>query len=429
MKRVLLITLIFAGILQLAHAQENKLEHLLFELPDVIFEEIKTNEDFEKTYKIYIKQELDHHKQSNGFFYQKAYLSHRGFDRPLVMVTEGYSSYGASSNELSDLLQANLLEIEHRYFGESMPDSIDYNYLNLEQATADLHYINQLFKQIYNSKWVSTGISKGGVTTLFYRYFYPGDVDASVPYVAPINKEFEEQRIYYFFDTIGTEKCRKDVLAFQKRMLKNRKQALPLLQLYAKGARLEFTYLSLEEAFEYAVLEFPFSLWQWGNSCDDIPEANTQFIEQIEYLLDVSGIDFFSDKSIEVFGSHYYQSAAEMGYYGYETKDFKGLLKAVPLPNPHATFVPGKMEVEFDGGLLDKMNKWLVKNGNEIIYIYGGIDTWSASAVPYSDQVDAVWFMMDGKHHGSARIRNMTADERQLLEKKLEEWLDIEIPD
>lgn len=427
MKRALLFSIFFALILHLVNAQKTRLENLLFELPDVIFKEIKANKSFEKSFKIYIKQPIDHKDAAAGYFYQKAYLSHRGFDKPVVMVTEGYTCNGPHSNELSNLLQSNLLEVEHRYFGESMPDSLDYNFLNLEQATADLHHINQLFKQIYTGKWVATGISKGGVTTLFYRYFYPNDVDASVPYVAPINREFEEQRIYHFFDTIGTAKCRKDVLDFQKNILKNRKKALPFLQFYAKGARLEFTYLSLEEAFEYAVLEFPFSLWQWGYSCDEIPSTNKLFSEQLEYLMDVSGIDFFSDKAIEQYGSHYYQSAEEMGYYGYETRDFKGLLKAIPLPNPHATFIPEKIKVEFNGDLLTKVNKWLAENGNEIIYIYGGIDTWSASAVPYSDQVNAVWFMMAGQHHGSARIRNMTIEEKQLLEETLEKWLDMEI--
>ena len=101
--------------------------------------------------------------------------------------------------------------MEHRYFGESMPDSLNYNYLNLKQATADLHHIRQLFGQIYTGKWVSTGVSKGGATTIFYRYFYPEDVDASVPYVAPVNREQEDQRLYRFLDTIGTDQCREKI--------------------------------------------------------------------------------------------------------------------------------------------------------------------------------------------------------------------------
>jgi len=322
---------------------------------------------------------------------------------------------------------ANQIEIEHRYFGESVPDSINYKYLNLEQTTADLHHINQLFRQIYDGKWISTGISKGGVTTIFYKYFYPDDINVSVPYVAPINTTFEEQRIYQFLDTMGSDECRKNILSFQKRLLKKQDKIMPMLHMYSKGAQLEFTYLSMEQAFEYAVLEFPFSLWQWGHPCEEIPEPTIPLVEQVEYFIDVSGVDFFSDAEIEQYGPHYYQSATEMGYYGYETDDFKGLLKAIPTPNPHATFMPEKMSVTFNGALLEEVNNWLPENGNQIIYIYGAMDTWSASAVPYSDKVDAVWFVMKGKHHGSARIRNMNPGEKQKLIATLERWLDLTI--
>ena len=171
MKRALLFLLILTGLFQLANAQEQKLKYLLFGLPDVVFQEIKTGEGFEATYKLYIKQALDHQHPEKGYFYQKAFLSHRGFDRPTVLVTEGYTCNKPRKNELSNLLDANQLEVEHRFFGESLPDSINYTYLDLEQATADLHHINQLFKQIYKGKWISTGISKGGATTYFTGIF------------------------------------------------------------------------------------------------------------------------------------------------------------------------------------------------------------------------------------------------------------------
>ena len=427
MKKAILFLIIITGSFQFTNAQQQQLENLLFDLPDVIFEEIKAADGFETAYKLYIKQPLDHAQPSKGFFYQKAYLSHRGFDRLTVIVTEGYNCKHPRNNELSNLLNANQIEVEHRFFGESLPDSINYNYLNLEQATADLHHINQLFKQIYSGKWISTGISKGGATTIFYRYFYPDDVSVSVPYVAPINTTFEEQRIYQFLDTIGSDECRKNILSFQKRLLKNRDDIMPMLQMYSKGARLEFTYLTMEQAFEYAVLEFPFSLWQWGFPCEEIPEGSATLSKQLDYFIDVSDIGFFSDKDIAAFGPHYYQSATQMGYYGYETKDFKKLLKAIAQPNPHAAFVPGKMEVAFDGTLLMEINNWLPEHGNHIIYIYGANDTWSASAVPYSDKVDAVWFMMKGKSHGTARIRNMNPEEKEKLITTLENWLGLSL--
>ena len=67
------------------------------------------------------------------------------------------------------------------FFGKSIPDSMKWEYLTVEQAAADLHTINQLFRKIYKGKWISTGISKGGQTTLYFKYFYPEDVDIAIP--------------------------------------------------------------------------------------------------------------------------------------------------------------------------------------------------------------------------------------------------------
>ena len=427
-KKRIIIILFFSGLNIYAGAQNESLEYLLFELPDVIFKETDPPNGFEKAYELQIKQQVDHNDPSAGTFYQKGYLSHKGFDRPTVMITEGYSIYGNYPYELTRFLDANQIQIEHRFFGASVPDTLDYDYLNLSQASADLHYINQLFRKIYQGKWLSTGISKGGATTIFYRYYYPDDVDVSVPYVAPVNKAFEDERIYHFLDTVGTDDCREKIKSFQVRMLENRDQVLPILEKHCNSENLTFTYLTFEEAFEYGVLEYPFSFWQYGSSCDGIPDDTVPLKQAVDYLSDVSDISFFSDRDIESYGSHYYQSATGMGYYGYETEDFKGLLKALPLyPHPHATFVPDKMKVTFDGTLLNDVHEWLESEGDHFIYIYGGSDTWSATAVPPSDEVDALWFMLKGKSHSTANIRNMNDEEREKLISTLEKWLSLEI--
>ena len=268
-------------------AQTSPLETALFQLPDVIFKSIETPPGYTAAYELQIKQPLDHEHPEKGHFYQRAYLSHRGFDRPTVICTEGYDRSRNRNYELTDLVEGNQIDVEHRFFGTSVPaaDIFDYDYLNLKQATADLHKINQVFREIYQGKWLSTGISKGGQTTIFYRYFYPDDVDVSVPFVAPLNLSLEEERIYTFLDTVGTEACRTAIYEVQKEVLKNRDYALPRLKWYAKGAGLNFTYLSLEEAFEYAVLEYPFSFWQLGGKCEDIPQKADGIEAALEHLM------------------------------------------------------------------------------------------------------------------------------------------------
>jgi len=425
------ITLLFliAG-LHLTLAQDAVFEDRLFELPDVIFTKIETAKDYESSYELKIKQPVDHEDSSKGYFYQRAFLSHKGYDRPTVIITQGYTRAQNRIGELADYIDANQIDVEHRYFGESMPDSLDYNYLNLKQATADLHHIRQVFGQIYDGKWVSTGISKGGATTIYYRYYYPDDVDVSVPYVAPINREVEDQRLYSFLESIGSDECRDKIRSFQERILSDRDEVLPLLQFYSLGAKVKFTYHTFEEAFEYTVLEYPFSFWQYGQDCSAIPDENASTEEMLTYLLSVSDIGFFGDEQVEKYGSHYYQSAQEMGYYGYETSKFEGFLVALPNDeNPQATFVPNKMEVEFDGQLVKDTNDWLKKGVDRMIYINGALDTWSATAVPESEKGDAEWFFMEGKHHGTARIKNMTASEKERFTTAMEKWLSIEIPE
>jgi hypothetical protein len=409
-------------------AQDFNIEEQLFNLPDIIFKKINTPLGYEAAYELRIKQEIDHKDPTKGYFYQRAYLSHRGFNRPTTMVTQGYTSNSNRISEVAELLQSNQIDIEHRFFGESIPDTLQYQYLTLEQATADLHHINEIFRKIYPNKWVSTGISKGGQTSIFYRYFYPEDVDVSIPYVAPLNSSLEDERIYTFLDTVGTDECRAKIKAFQTRILKERETVLPLLRWYTYGAQLNFNYLKFEEAFEYAVLEYSFSFWQWGSDCDKIPAADVPIEEALYHFVTVSGLDFFADQSMKDFASHYYQAGSQMGYYGYNINDFKPLLKALPTDkNPSAVFMPNKMEVKFNNTTPKKTAEWVKKKGNRMVYINGNSDTWSATAIRPNDNVDALWFFLDGKDHRAARIKNMTPAERKKLVNNLERWLDMEI--
>ncbi len=404
------------------------IETALFNLPDVSFKKIDSPDGFEAAYELKIRQPLDHKHPEKGHFYQRVFLTHKGFDRPTVICTEGYDRPTNRVYELSRLLNANQLDVEHRYFGASIPEKLDYQYLNLEQATADLHHVNEIFRQIYKGKWVSTGISKGGQTTIYYRYFYPADVDVSVPYVAPLNLELEEKRIYSFLDTVGSPECRAKIKAVQTRLLKNRQEALIKLHWFAKGANLKFNYLGFEQAFEYAVLEYEFSFWQAGHDCAKIPGDKMPLDSTLTHFLSVSGLDFFGDEVIAGYASHYYQAGDEMGYYSYKTDDFKGLLKALPMkPNPSAVFMPGKQPTSFDGDLPKRVAKWIDEYGHNFIYINGDSDTWSATAVRPSGKTNAVFFFMPKIDHSRARIKNMTKAEREKLVGTLEKWLGMEI--
>ncbi|NJO89428.1 MAG: hypothetical protein HC831_11075 [Chloroflexia bacterium] len=147
------------------------IDEFLSQIPNASIEEIDSIEGYQKCYKIMLRQRADHFGDDTTTFMQKIYLSHIDFSKPVVIVTEGYAAYRNYISEPAKIIKANQIIVEHRYFNESKPDSLNWNYLNIKQAAEDHHVINQLFREIYKAKWISTGISKGGQTTLYYKYF------------------------------------------------------------------------------------------------------------------------------------------------------------------------------------------------------------------------------------------------------------------
>jgi len=237
-----------------AQSDQAALEQAMYNLPDVTFKKISEPRDPYLKYELKIRQPLDHHNPGSNFYDQQVILTHRGFDKSTVMNINGYDIYHAK-NEIVEMLHANELNIEYRYFGKSVPETLQWEYLTYEQVTDDLHRINQMFRALYPGKWISTGISRGGQTTIIYRYFYPRDVNIAIPYVAPMNKSPEDERIYAFLDTMGSPECRKRIFDLQVNLLKNEPEMLEKLKWYVKGKNIQFSYLgSLGKAFEFAVL-------------------------------------------------------------------------------------------------------------------------------------------------------------------------------
>ncbi|MDG1779746.1 MAG: S28 family serine protease [Flavobacteriales bacterium] len=409
-------------------AQDAELLMFLNNHEDIDVQPCLTPDGYVVAYTLFIEQPIDHLDPSSGTFKQKVFLSHLDKDSSMVLVTEGYNRGVNRMYELSSLIGANQLDIEHRFYGDSKPNNLDWQYLTIQQAAADYHRIRDLFAAFYNGSWLATGISKGGQTAICYRYLYPDDVKATVPYVAPLNLSLEEKRIYTFLDNVGTSSCRKKIRAIQQRLLDNKNEVMTYLEFYAKGAGLTFDYHEnrLEAAMEYAILEYPFSFWQWGHSCEDIPSAKSSIKDLTNYLLEVSGIDFFSDKDIAYYEGHYYQCGAQYGYYGYDPTPFGDKISAINWDEenfPSAIFMPEGTTITFNPRFVQEVYDWTQTEANQFIYINGANDTWSATSVPVSDKVDALWFNMEGQSHGTARIANMSEKEKATLLRALTHWL------
>ena len=205
---VITVLFIFLFPVKSQYVRETILYKRLKSYPGIDVKQIQPGPQYNEAYEILFKQPVDHDNPEGETFKQRILLSHIKMTSPVILITEGYELQHNYINELSQITAANEIRVEHRYYGESKPSSLNWKYLNIKQAAADIHRIASLFRRIYWGKWISSGWSKGGQTALIYRWLYPDDVDATIAYDAPVNFALEEPRIDSFFLTVGTEFCR-----------------------------------------------------------------------------------------------------------------------------------------------------------------------------------------------------------------------------
>lgn len=379
---------------------------------------------FNSAWEIHLVQPLDHKNPEGEKFSQKIYLSYIGPDLPVVLVTEGYTANRNYTTELANYLNCNQIIVEHRFFGESVPDSLDWQYMNTFQAASDHHEIIQLFSKVFKGDWITTGISKGGQTVMFHSYYFPDDATVRVPYVAPLNFGPEDERIYTFLDTVGSDYCRKRILAAQKEILEHREIYYPMMLKQAEENKLSFDRIGgPEKAFELTVLEYDFAFWQWGNlACEDIltegapEEIYNQFFK-------IGDVKYFSDAGIRDFEPFFYQALSELGYYGYRFERFDGLLKYVTdSGDPDFSFsLPIGASPVYDYEFAKKVDNY-IRDANNFIFIYGMQDTWSASAVNLSGKSNSLKILKEGGDHRT-RINNLDEKERELVLNTINSWL------
>lgn len=382
--------------------------------------------EFSEKYVTYFTQPLDHRHPEKGSFRQRVIVSHVGFDRPTVIVTEGYGAAYALRpqyrEELSKLLNANMIFVEYRYFLESTPEPKDWQYLTAENSADDLHAITTAFKNIYPGKWIATGISKGGQTTLLYRTFYPDDVDISVPYVAPLCYGVEDGRHEPFLHKVSTPENRKIIEDFQLEALKRKATLLPRFEKYCTEKNYSFR-APIEEIYDYSVLEYSFALWQWGTPISSIPATTASDDEIFSHLLAISEPGYFTADSPNA--SFFVQAARELGYYGYDVQPFKQYLSIQSSEGYlHRLMLPEELkDMPFDKTLSKKITKFLKKQDPKMIFIYGQNDPWTAAGVTWLKNKKNIHVFIQPNGSHLARINTLPEKEKKEVMELIKQWL------
>lgn len=358
-----------------------------------------------RSFLLTITQPVDHFHPRGATFQQRVLLLHRDVAQPMVLSTTGYGLFVPvpRDNEISAVLAANSVIVEHRYFEASTPSPADYHYLNVQQAAYDHHHVVELLKPIYSAKWISTGASKGGMTSLYHRHYFPKDVDGTVAYVAPQSYGTDDLRYQLFLERVGGSACRQKIIDFQNSVLKRRAELLPLFAQEALDQMLTYKRVGgLELALEHAVQELRFAFWQYGkeSDCDTLPAGTAPAGDLKDALNAIAGPgSLASDQALEDFGSYYYQAGKQLGSYGPLELHIRRELQH-----------PGTYRVEryspepvgrFDALAMPEMQAWLSLFGERIMLVYGENDPWSASAFSLGRAQDSFRYFVPGGNHGS----------------------------
>ncbi len=393
---------------------------------------LKCDTFFLEKYLVQVMQPVNHKKKNGPAFSQRVFVGFKGRTRPTIFVTEGYAANYAAwpkyVNELCVLLDANLVFVEHRYFGESIPDADNWKFHTIGQSASDHHRINQIMKQVLTGKYVSTGISKGGQTTMYYKYYYPEDVNVWVPYVAPLNYGIADERVNPFINKIGSESCRQKIRDFQILALEKRDALMDDFE--ELGTEENYHYQSIggpEAAYEMIVLEYPFAFWQWGFiPCSDIPDENAADTTILKHLLAVSPADYFADEGIEGMWPFFYQALTQIGYYDYDTTGMGQYFGHITTLDFSFCAPPGT-HLKYKKKYMKKVDAYLKANNDKMIFIYGEYDPWSSTAFePAKGETKALKIVKPGGSH-TTRINNLPDAQRLQVLDSLERWLDVKV--
>ena len=377
-------------------------------------------------YVLHFRQPVDHGDPQSPTFLQEVSLLHRDPSAPLVVWTSGYWDYYLDRlTEPTQLLNGNQISIEHRYFGSSRPMPPDWSKLTIDQMAADEHEIVSELRTIYTGAAIASGGSKGGMTAVYFRRFFPDDVDGTVPYVAPISFGAPDTRYPAFISTLGPSDCHQAIRDLAVEMITHRRAALEsrtMTQALDQGY--QYTRIQIGPAVESAIEGLEWSFWQYfGISyCSNIPALAATDDQMFAFLDTVSEIHDSDDDMLAAFEAYYYQSDWQLGYpddgtdylkpyYIYTDADYAG---ALPTAEP-----------TYDGGAaMHDVDTWLEQQGARFVFVYGQWDPWTGGKFTLGSAADSLELIEAQGTHGS-HITELAPADTQAALARLAAWTGV----
>ncbi|MGY0236580.1 S28 family serine protease [Longispora urticae] len=378
------------------------------------------------------RQYVDHHNPSLGTYQQRFTLMHRDTARPMVLHTSGYNvSSRAFRSEPTQLLAGNQVSVEQRFFTPSIPANPNWSKLDIWQAATDHHRLVSALKKVYKAKWVSTGASKGGMTSVYHRHFYPNDVDGTVAYVAPNDVVADSDAAYdRFFANVGTPECRAALDAVQVEALRRRGTLEPRLEAWAAANGRTYTVVDgPDRGFEYMVNSAQWGFWQYGgvSLCAQVPATTASDDEIFAWLDDWGGFDSTTDQGLAPFTPYYYQAGTQLGYPVIQLDHLRSQQRYRFEDTPR-NLVPRSIPMSFQPWVMLQIDQWVQMRGSRLLFVYGQNDPWGAEPFTLGPGTkDSLSFTAPGANHG-ANISRLVGDEAATATAALRRWAGYTAP-
>ncbi len=378
------------------------------------------------------RQPVDHRQPRGATFEQRFQLLHKDVASPMVLHTSGYNMREtAFRSEPTRLVDGNQVSVEQRFFTPSRPQPADWDDLDIWQAATDHHRIVAALKPVYDAKWISTGASKGGMTSVYHRRFYPGDVDGVVAYVAPNDPINPADRAYdRFFETVGTDAaCRTRLEDVQKEALARRPAMVAKYQAAADAAGWTFTGVlgSIDKAFEMTVLDTVWAFWQYSTQadCPSVPAKTATTDELYAFVDGVAGFSFYADQGITPYAPYYYQAATELGWPQPKFDHLRGLTRYPGLYQANSS-LPQELRSRHDPRPMLDVDLWVKTRSSQMLFVYGANDPWGAERFVPSRH-DSHLYVAPGANHG-ANIAALVPAEADAATAALRRWAGVTAP-
>lgn len=388
-----------------------------------------------RSYELRYRQPVDHRHPDRGTFEQRMFLLHRGTDRPMVLSTNGYDldyTDPAQRAEPTQILGANQLSVEHRYFGTSRPHPTDWTKLDIWQAATDHHRIVRALRTIYRAHWISTGGSKSGMAAVYHRRFYPHDVAGTVAYSAPdITSGRDGTAEDRFLARVGSPACRRALTAVQRELLGARRTEMAGRIARSAAAHGDTLHIvgSADRVLEFTTLMLPQRFWmaQGEEGCDRIPGRSATGAALYAWFDGVMGLQGYTDLYLSLVTASFYQLGTQLGMTERAAPQLAGLLRHPGIQRIR-TLVPRNIPMRFQPQAMPDIDHWVRQHGSQLLFVYGENDPTRAEPFrtgPGSRDAHVYLAPHTGHHVG---LDKLSSQDRARATATLRRWANSDGP-